>query len=126
MSRSSPSPLGFQGLHTIPLPGWRAGDAGFSTLLRAIEAVGIDGARFVTPERRGGAQSVMPLLTVEPRIRAAVLAGGGVFLLGTPSAEEPGYSFPSRFVQRSSQSSTVSCHSTLLAGLSTQWFSSGK
>ena len=36
----SPPPLGFQGLHTIPLPGWRTGDAGFPTLLRAIEALG--------------------------------------------------------------------------------------
>jgi len=36
----SPPPLGFQGLHTIPLTGWRSGDAGFSTLLRAIEALG--------------------------------------------------------------------------------------
>lgn len=34
-------PLGFQGLHTIPLPGWRSGDAGFPTLLRAIEALGV-------------------------------------------------------------------------------------
>lgn len=30
------------------------------------------------------------------------------------------------FVQRSSHASTVSCHWMLLAGLSTQWFSSGK
>ena len=34
-------PLGFQGLHTIPLPGWRTGDAGFAALLRAIEALGV-------------------------------------------------------------------------------------
>jgi len=30
-------------LHTIPLSGWRAGDDGFSTLLRAIEALGAKG-----------------------------------------------------------------------------------
>jgi pimeloyl-ACP methyl ester carboxylesterase len=34
-------PLGFQGLHTIPLAGWHSGDAGFATLLRAIEALGV-------------------------------------------------------------------------------------
>jgi pimeloyl-ACP methyl ester carboxylesterase len=37
----SQPPLGFQGLHTIPLSDWHAGDAGFSALLRAIEALGL-------------------------------------------------------------------------------------
>ena len=37
----APPPLGFQGLHTIPLPDWRTGDAGFAALLRAIEALGV-------------------------------------------------------------------------------------
>lgn len=41
-------PLGFQGLHTIPLPGWRSGDAGFATLLSAIQALG------VKPDAHGG------------------------------------------------------------------------
>jgi dienelactone hydrolase len=35
-----------------------------------------------------GSQAMMPLLAVEPRIDAAVLIGGGVFLLGLPPAEE--------------------------------------
>jgi len=49
----------------------------------------------VDPSRLGslgisyGAQTMMPLLAVEQRIHAAVLTGGGVFLLGVATAEEP-------------------------------------
>ena len=35
-------------------------------------------------------------------------------------------SFGAQVVQRSSHSSTVSCHCTEFSGLRTQWFSSGK
>jgi pimeloyl-ACP methyl ester carboxylesterase len=46
-------PLGFQGLHTIALTGWRTGDAGFATLLHAIAALGVkpdvQGARAARP-----------------------------------------------------------------------------
>ena len=36
-----------------------------------------------------GAQTMLPLLALEPRIKAAVLDGGGIYLLGLPPAEEP-------------------------------------
>jgi formylglycine-generating enzyme required for sulfatase activity len=36
-----------------------------------------------------GAQTMLPLLALEPRIGAAVLDGGGIFPLGVPAAEEP-------------------------------------
>jgi len=36
-----------------------------------------------------GAQSMMPLLALEPRVGATVLIGGGVFLLDIAPAEEP-------------------------------------
>ncbi len=36
-----------------------------------------------------GAQTMMPLLALEPRIGTAVLDGGGIYLLGLPPAEEP-------------------------------------
>jgi TolB-like protein/formylglycine-generating enzyme required for sulfatase activity/dienelactone hydrolase len=35
-----------------------------------------------------GAQALMPLLAVEPRIGAAVLVGGGIYILGVPTSEE--------------------------------------
>ena len=38
----SAPPLGFQGLHTIPLPDWRAGESGFAKVLQAIEALGLN------------------------------------------------------------------------------------
>jgi len=37
----SQPPLGFQGLHTIPLLDWRGDNAGFTALMRAIEALGV-------------------------------------------------------------------------------------
>jgi pimeloyl-ACP methyl ester carboxylesterase len=48
----SQPPLGFQGLHTIPLSEWRTGDAGFSALLRAIEALGLKRDPVDRPARR--------------------------------------------------------------------------
>jgi len=57
------------------------------------------------------------LLPVRWNAPAAILVGT---IAQQPSREA------SYFSQRSSQPSTVSCHRTLLAGFSTQWFSSGK
>jgi pimeloyl-ACP methyl ester carboxylesterase len=45
-----------------------------------------------------GGQAMMPLLAVENRIRAAALAGGGIFLLDLPSAEQP-YNYLPRVTQ---------------------------
>jgi len=45
-----------------------------------------------------GGQAMMPLLAVENRIRAAALAGGGIFLTDLPSAEHP-YNYLPRVTQ---------------------------
>ena len=45
-----------------------------------------------------GAQTMMPLLAAEQRVGASVLIGGGIFLVGLPTAEEP-YNYLPRITQ---------------------------
>jgi dienelactone hydrolase len=49
----------------------------------------IDATRMGSLAVSFGAQSMMPLLALEPRVGATVLIGGGVFLLDIAPAEEP-------------------------------------
>jgi dienelactone hydrolase len=58
----------------------------------------IDSERIGTLNFSYGSQSMMPLLAVEKRLRAAVLIGGGVFLLPVGPTEQP-YNFLPRVTQ---------------------------